>query len=355
MSRASGPQLGTAQLAIAGGGTLLLFLFSVRLLGAATEAAAPLIEGPIVRLLTGDASALGISWLATYGLMNGSVVAALAMSLSSSGLVSAGELYLLVAGSRLGAAAVVVLLGAIDYVHHRESTFVEATGMGFLAFLLTITVYVPATVLGLLAIEWLLPSLTWVGQSFEVSGNVLRYVQPLTDAITSALGPGLSVVLAIGLLFGSLWIFDTLLGQVETNSIRRYTFRHFGRPWRALVVGIVLTSLTTSVAFSLGVIVPLYNRGFVERDEAIPYILGANVGTLFDTLVVGLVLETHEGVAVVLLLGGAALAVTIVALLVFPWYSDGVNAAQDLLLTDRRYYLSFALLLVVVPLALLLG
>lgn len=341
-------------MAVAGAGTLLLFLFAVRLLGTATAASVPLIEGPILRFLSRDASALGVGWLATYGVMNGSVIAALAMSLSSAGLVSARPLFLLVAGSRLGAAAVVVLLGALDYVHHHERTFVEATGLGVLAFSLTLTVYLPATALGSLSLRWLLPVLTDVGRSVDASDALVRYLQPLTEAVSGALGPGPSVILAIGLLFGSLWLFDRILGRVETDSIRRHTFRHFRRRWRALVVGLVLTVVTTSVAFSLGVIVPLYNRGFVEREEAIPYVLGANVGTLVDTLVVALVLETHEGAAVVTVLGAAALAVTVLAMLAFRGYADAVGAFQDLVLTDRRYYLGFALLLVVVPLALLL-
>lgn len=55
---------------------LALFLFAARLLGAATEAFSPVVELYLDRIVTSDPSALGVSWLAAYGLLNGSVVAA---------------------------------------------------------------------------------------------------------------------------------------------------------------------------------------------------------------------------------------------------------------------------------------
>jgi len=88
-----------------------VFLFAVQLLGAATEAAEPLIARTLRRIVVDDGSAIGLSWLTTYGLTNGSVVAALALSLLRSGIVSVIEAFLMIAGSRLGGAAIVVLIG----------------------------------------------------------------------------------------------------------------------------------------------------------------------------------------------------------------------------------------------------
>jgi sodium-dependent phosphate cotransporter len=112
--------------------------------------------------------------------------------------------------------------------------------------------------------------------------------------------------------------------------------------------------MTTSVAFSLGVIVPLYNRGYVEREELIPYVLGANIGTLIDTLVVAVVLESAVGTAVVLELLAIATLLTLGALLVHDTYSRVIVAIDERLLEDRRVFLAFVLFLLVVPLALLL-
>lgn len=335
--------------------TVLLFLFAVQLLGTATEAAQPFIEGILRRVVVDDTSALGLGWLTTYAVTNGSVVAAVSLSLLRSGIVSISETFFMITGSRLGGAAIIVLLGAIDYLQNRRRrTLSEGTSLGLLTFLITFTIYVPVAVIGFLVLTRFQSSVVLATRGIDVSVRSLEYLEPVTDAVTGMLGPQLTLVVAIALLFGSLWLFDQLLERVHTETVRKHVFRHFNRRWMAFGIGILITGLTTSVAFSLGVVVPLYNRQFVRRREMVPYILGANIGTLFDTLLVGFVLDTMVGVAIVLLVMGLATVLTVVVLVGYESYSRVVDAGQDKLLEDRRFFVAFGVLLLVVPLFLLL-
>lgn len=77
--------------------------------------------------------------------------------------------------------------------------------------------------------------------------------------------------------------------------------------------------------------------------------LGANIGTLFDTLVVGLVLETRVGTAVVLLVLLLALGLTVLVLGVSDRYSQFVAAVDDRILEDRTVFAWLVVLLVLVP------
>ncbi|MFC7044535.1 sodium:phosphate symporter [Halobacteriaceae archaeon GCM10025711] len=332
--------------------TVVLFLLAVQLLGTATDAAAPVLERVLYRVVVGDASALGLSWLAAYVLTNGSVVAALALSLFNTGLLGASELFLMVAGSRLGAAAIVVFIGALDWVQKERYSLQKGVSMGLLAFLLTHSIYVPVTVVGYLALPHLQGALGVADRGLTVGVRPLAFFEPVTDAITALIGPAPSFLLAVGVLFGSLKLFDRVLSTVDTATIQRRVFSHFKRTWLSFAIGLLVTGVTTSIAFSLGVIVPLYNRGYVEREELIPYVLGANLGTLFDTLVVAVVLESAVGVAVVLELLAAGVAVTLAALVAHDAYSRAIAAVHDRLLEDRRAFLAFVLSLLFVPLAL---
>ncbi|WP_256290090.1 universal stress protein [Halobellus inordinatus] len=83
--------------------SVALFLFAVQLLDIATEAATVPLRQFFAHHVSGDAQALGVSWLATYVLTNGSIVAALSVSLFGNGIVTDAQLFLMVAGSRLGA------------------------------------------------------------------------------------------------------------------------------------------------------------------------------------------------------------------------------------------------------------
>lgn len=344
--RASGPLwIGTAV-------SLALFLFAVQLLGTATETAAVPLERLFDQYVVGDGPALGVSWLATYALTNGSVVAALSVSLFRTGILTAAQLFLMVAGSRLGGAAIVVLVGALDYVQKRRYSLGKATGLGTLTFLLTHSIYLPATAVGYLSLPWLRVLLAGVGQRLHVTYHPLAALEPVTTALVDAIGVGPGLAVAVIVLFGSLHLFDRVLRRVDTDWLRERVFRRFRRKWASFVVGVLVTGATTSVAFSLGVVVPLYNRGYLARREVVPYVLGANVGTLADTVVVAVLLRSPAGVTIVVALLALGVLVTLGALLWFEPYLRAVETVHVRLVEDRRYFLGFVVSLVVVPLAL---
>lgn len=341
---------------LAGGAvlTVVLFLFAVQLLGATTRAATPTLRPVLTRLLVGDASALGLGWLAAYALANGSVVAALSLSLFDAGLVPPAQLFLLVAGSRLGGAAVVVFVGALDYLGRRDGggSLRRHTALGLLTFLVTLSVYLPVTAVGYAARPFVAGDLAALGRSLTRDLPTLAVFDPATAAVIAAVGPGPAFALAVAVLFGTLRLFDRVLDRADAESLRDRLFSRFQRTWLSFAAGVLVTTLTTSVAFSLGVVVPLYNRGYVERDELLPYVLGANLGTLSDTLVVAAVLDSPVGVGSVLFLVGLATAATLAALAVAERYAAAVATAHDRLLDDRRAFLAFVAALVAGPLAL---
>lgn len=336
---------------LAGLATTALFLFAVRLLGTATADLSPALEPALQRVVTGEASALGVGWLAAYGLLNGSAVAAVSLSLHTAGLVGTAELFMLIVGSRLGAAAVVVLVGGLDFLQKRRYSLRRATSLGLLTFVVTHTLYLPTALVGP-------PLLRWFTRVAPVDGRVSgplkapSLLDRVTEGITAVLGDGVSFLLAVGLIVACLRLFDWLFGTLDADGLGEQYFRTLDRRSVSFGVGLVVTAVTTSVAFSLGVVVPLYNRGYVTRDEIVPYVLGASLGTLTDTLVVALVLGSTVGVATVLFVLAVCSAFTLLALVLYSDYEVGVAALHDHLLDDRRVFAAFLVALVVFPTAL---
>lgn len=346
--RASGP-LGVGALV-----SLLLFLFAIQLLGASTEAAASPLERFFSQYIAGSGQALGAGWLATYGLTNGSVVAALSVSLFHAGFLTASQLFLTIAGSRLGAAAIVLLIGALDYFQKRRYSFSEATSLGILTFLLTHSIYIPATILGYLLLPSLLPALGGVSNRIELSIHPLAVFEPATSAIVNTVTMAPALVVAILLLFASLTLFDRVLKQINTEWLRQRFFRRFQHKWISFGLGIFITGLTTSVAFSLGVVVPLYNRNYIKRREIVPYVLGANIGTFFDTVVIAVLLESRQGVAIVLSLVVVGTILTVGVLSRFSTYFRIIETIEATIHSDRRYLIAFLGSLLVFPILLVL-
>jgi sodium-dependent phosphate cotransporter len=334
-------------------GAVGLFLFAIQLLGTATASAAPLLERLLDVVVVGDASALGLSWLAAYLLGNGSVVAALALSLFSVGLLDAPELFLMVTGSRLGAAAIVVFVGALDFVQKRRYSLGDSLGLGLLAFLTTYAVYLPVTVLGYV----LLPaadSLVPVPDVAPSSGSLPTLFGGVAGALADVVGATLLYPLAVALLVVGLRLFDRVSSRVDTQWLRDTYVTWLENRWVSFGVGLVVTTLSTSVAFSLGILVPLYNRGYVTRRELVPYIMGANVGTLADTLVVAVVLGAPIGVQSVVGVLVLSTAVTLLQLAVYPRFFALVDRTYVRITTDRSALAAFLGTLVLAPLLLLL-
>ncbi|MFB6074249.1 MAG: sodium:phosphate symporter [Haloarculaceae archaeon] len=329
---------------------VVLFLFGVRLLGAATAAATPVLERWLTRFVRDAPSALGLAWLVTYGITNGSVVAALGVSLFDAGVVTDGQLFLLVAGSRLGGAAIVVFVGALDYLQRRQTaTLGESTRLGVLTFLATHSVYLPATVIGYVALPWTRTALAGVGAAVGFEAAALSVFERATDRIVDAVGPLPAVGVALAVLLGGLALFDRVLAGADETALRDRVFSRFERPWLAALAGLAVTTASTSVAFSIGLVVPLYNRGYVTREEILPYVLGANLGTLFDTVLVAVLLDAGVGVGTVLGLLAAAVVVTLPALVWFRRYAAAVGATLDAIEGSRARFGAFLAALVAVP------
>jgi sodium-dependent phosphate cotransporter len=83
------------------------------------------------------------------------VIAALGLSLFAVGVVSAPQLFLMIAGSRLGAVATAVFVGALDHVQTERYSLRKSVGMGLLTFLCTLSIYLPVTVLGSVLLPYL--------------------------------------------------------------------------------------------------------------------------------------------------------------------------------------------------------
>lgn len=332
--------------------TLCLFLVAIRLLGAATDALRPVLRRTLRSVVVGTPSALGLGWFASYVLANGSVVAALSLSLFDSQLISPSHLYLMIVGSRLGGAAVVVFVGALDYLNGEIESIRESMELGVLTFLLTHSIYLPVLALGTVFV----PLVDRTGADGELSGpepNVPDVVPTLADTAVVHFGPGVAFLGALALILVSLRLFDGLLDSLDKERLRRRYITRLNDKWVSFGLGLVVTGLTTSVAFSLGVVVPLYNRGHVRRTEIMPFVLGANVGTLVDTLLVAVALDSRVGTLVVLVVLGAGTFVSVLALVWYPRYSTVIARLQTGIVERPAYFAGFLLSLLLAPLALL--
>jgi sodium-dependent phosphate cotransporter len=326
---------------------LALFLVAIELIKTGSAGAAGLIE----RLLDIDSpvNALGFGWFASYLVMSGSPVAAVSVAFLAAGVVSQLSAYAMIVGSRLGASFIVLFVGFLYVVrgHERRSGLT----MGLLALAVTASVYLPALLVGGLLLQTGALDFVQLGRGAVLSSALAQITAPLV-AFLSGFLPGWAVML-VGLvvLWVSFYLFDRVLPELNLQQSRfSQVARLVYRPLPMFILGSALTLVTLSVSLSLSLLVPLSARGYIRRENAIPYIMGANITTIVDTLLATVVLGSSDAFTVVLV---TMVSVTLVSLVVmvlfFRFYERWVLRLVEWATENNRNLALFVFSILIVP------
>jgi hypothetical protein len=259
----------------------------------------------------------------------------------------------MLSGSRLGASFVVLLVGFLYAVRNRGRNRSESIGMGVLALSLTAIVYIPGMLIG----YGILKSGVLDPISVSASKDVLSLIDyvwgPALDLLTRL--PGWTLLpIGLAIILISFQFLDRVLPQLDGERHGGRRAEWLKRPWPMFALGCVVATITLSVSVALTVLVPLASRGYLKREESIPYIMGANITTLADTLVAAMVLGNDVAVHIVL---AEAIAVSIVSLayLAFAYGSlkQSIMALDEWVVASNRRLWLFVAILFVTPAILL--
>jgi Na+/phosphate symporter len=329
---------------------LFLFILSIQFLKSGATALAPFVGGLAVR---NPANALGFGWLFAYLVLSGSPVAATSLAFFHNGAIDRFEAFAMIAGSRLGASFIVLAIGFVYALrgHERKGSL----AMGLLSLVATYAVYVPALAVGysLLssgALDWFRPpAATGVLSLLDVIFG------PLVIAAEAVLPRWGLFALGFGVLWYSLNLIDHALPNLHLQeSAFGGMARLLYRPGVTFALGLVITSLTMSVSVSLSVLVPLSARGYIRRENVIPYIMGANITTFVDTLAAALLLNNPTAFTVVLVEMVSVAAVSLLILwFIYRPYERAVLRVVEVIGARRRHLAVFLLVIVGIPMGLM--
>ena len=332
--------------------SLFLFVLAIMLMKDGARGLVPLVRD--VFPVNNIANSLGFGWLFAYVIMSGSPVAAAALTFFDAGVVDKLGAFAMITGSRLGASFIVLFIGFIYVLRGRDRA--TSLSMGLLPLSVTGTTYLVGLVIGTILLQ--------TGALDQVqlhSGMLLTSVMNLIfDPIVKALAgflPGWSLfVVGLGIIMLSFSLFDRCLPQmtVKESQVGRIS-RLVYRRWVMFVLGAAITLISMSVSVSLSLLVPLSNRGFIRRENAIPYIMGANITTFIDTLLASVLLDRPLAFTIVLV---QMISITLVScVILFASYRRYERAMLDFVAwvtADNRNLALFMITIFVVPIILML-
>ncbi|HZA60874.1 MAG TPA: hypothetical protein VE754_04225, partial [Actinomycetota bacterium] len=312
-------------------------------------AVAPRLQGTFP--FDNGVSTMGLGWLGAYLVLSGSPVAAVSLSLFAANATTRMQTFTMLTGSRLGASFIVLLVGFLYAMRSRKRR--ESIGMGVLALSMTALVYVPGMFLayGLLR-SGALNGINWT-TSAELNGAIDAVWGPIVRVADQLLPGPLLFPLGLAVILVSFKLLDLVLPSLDGEKHASSRREWLQKPWPMFFLGSLAALLTLSVSVALTILVPLASKGYVRREQAIPYIAGANITTLADTLVAAMILRNPIGVHVVLAeaIGVAIITLVLLAFLYRPLCRT-VIALDDWIVETTPRLVVFVAVLFVLPLAL---
>jgi hypothetical protein len=332
---------------------LFFFVLALELLKKGAKPLGPFLTGTLG--ITNATNTLGFGWLVAYGVLSGSPVAAIALSFFDQQIITDVQTFSMITGSRLGASFIVLFVGFLYYLrgHQRGASI----AIGVLCLVVTASIYLPAMIIGywLLVggwLDWFRPS-----ASSQLTGVLDLIYDPFLHYVDLWFGgvPWLVFFIGLGVLLASFNLLDRALPEMNAE---RSAFQRIGRvvyrPIAMFVLGMAVTSVTLSVSVSLSILVPLSAKGFIKRENMLPYIMGANITTFIDTLFAALIMSGPAAFTIVLVeMVSVALISVIVLGLFYRLYERGVIALLDLIMTNNRTLAGFVGVMLVTPIVLL--
>jgi Na+/phosphate symporter len=327
----------------------------VTALGLMKSGAAELVPSLEKSIFTDNAwSTLGLGWLGACIVLSGSPVAASSLTLLDGGAIDRTQAFTMLTGSRLGAAFVVLVVGVVYALRRVGSAGRRAPiSIGILSLLMTSIVYVPGAVVGYLLLRGGALDGFDIGASPSLTSATDAVFGPIVDVAKDLL-PGWALFpVGVVVLLAGFQLFDRVLPTVGSEELSHRPDAWYTRKWPMFLLGCGVTLVTLSVAVSLTLLVPLVAKGHLRRANTLPYIAGANITTLADTLVAAILLGNQDAVRVVVAVT-IAVSVWTVLLLAFayPLLRRACLGIAGRALASPRRLAMFAAVLFAVPLTL---
>ncbi|MGH2808362.1 MAG: hypothetical protein ACRDKT_13925 [Actinomycetota bacterium] len=306
-------------------------------------------------LVKNAGATLGLGWIGALFVLSGSPMAATALTLVAANSVSEIEGFTMLTGSRLGAAFVVLVVAVVYALRGGAGERFKPVSTAIMALSTTAVIYIPASLIGYAILRW--PAfhdlnLHFPGQFGDlidlVYGGLLERVETWPAWVVFLGG--------LGVLLLSFKLIDLVIPELNEQTLGERRLSWLTKKWPMFALGCFVALITMSVSVALTVLVPLVAKKYVKREDIVPYILGANITTLGDTMLAAFALDSPAAVRIVLagIISSTVLSVLVLAFL-YPQLRTMIFRFQRKMLRNKTRLAAFTAALFAVPLALIVG
>jgi sodium-dependent phosphate cotransporter len=339
---------------------LYFFISAIMLIKESAGMMTEFLAEKIVLVIRDTTSGVFAGWLGTALLHSSGAFDSIIVAFVSSGAMPIGLAVSTIIGAELGTTVTPFLISVLNQVRkkkHQDAAF-NVTLTHVIYNLCTLAIFYPA--------ELFFGTLTWIalqGSNIFVKAPWLNAIPDVLDVAT----PWVPVLLAyippwLGIIVGAVMLI-LALGGVERYMTEMFNMPRswnliratFQKPYRAFLAGFLFTLLIPSTTVMVSLLVPLASSGVLGAEFYIlPYILGANIGTVFDVMIAAM--ATGDPIALGVWL--VHLSVNLIGALIFlplmKPFSKVIKAAADKIAASPKLTLVIAAVFHLIPAVILL-
>ncbi len=304
-------------------------------------------------LVRNPGSTLGLGWLGALFVLSGSPIAATSLTLVAADSITEIQGFTMLTGSRLGAAFVVLVVAVVYALRSGEGERLKPVSTAVMALSTTALIYIPASVIGFSLLRWG----PFAGLEVQFPGQFADLIDLIYGGLLARVEqwPGAVLFLGgLGVLLLSLKMIDSVMPSLDEKTIGANRIQWLRSKWPMFAIGSLVALVTMSVSVALTVLVPLVAKKYVKREDILPYIMGANITTLGDTMLAAFALHSPAAVRIVIaeVIATSILSVILLAFF-YPQTRRMVWKFQRQMVLNKTRLAAFTAALFLVPVAII--
>jgi len=340
---------------------IYLFIFSIELIKKVSFYFSKNIDTILISSIN-PIKAIATGWFATSIIQSSDAVGTIAAALAGNNLIGLSVAIYILIGSSLGTTITAIVISLIisskkkrDFRHGFEIAFAYS-------------IYSFILVLVVLFLEYFFHAFSkaslFLATAFHGKVSILKIpniINIITDPIIDLFFTGTNklililigfIILILALRYIGKSIVDVMGGEEKT---RKRIDSYFGSKYKAYFIGVGLTAILFSSSITIGLLVPLAVARVINLKKAIPFILGADLGTASSLFLASLFLGNINAMACFF---AFALFAILGAILFLPnttiLYKMTKYLSKKLMKISRKKALIILLLFILIPLAIIL-
>jgi solute carrier family 34 (sodium-dependent phosphate cotransporter) len=270
---------------------LLIFLFALDLMISSLQQLGKTAAETILLATSNPFTGLFIGLLVTAIIQSSSTTTSMTVALVASGSITLEGAVPIIMGANVGTTitSTIVSLGFITKKKEFRRAVSAGTYHDFFNILTVILLFPLEYYYGFLSKSAQFLATTFFNEPIAASKSEFSFLavfNPIIDFLVSTIDQEfILVMLSFALLFGSILLFrkviSDLLGFRSQTTIQRF----FESPLKSFGWGLLTTAAIRSSTITTSLVVPLVAKKAIKLQSAIPFILGANIGTTITAFI----------------------------------------------------------------------